>query len=174
MELDPVTRALDARTARTEGSFDRWNLSWQRLQPLGASFSLYLSASAQAASKNLDSSQKMSLGGIQGVRAYPQNEAPGDQGYLATLEARYELPVPVAGAWQIAAFADTGHVRQNRDPWTAAPNSRTLSGFGIGIHAALPRQWFVRAALAHRIGSARPTSDADRRLRLWLQAAALF
>lgn len=174
LHLDAATRTLDAQTARTAGNFGHWNLSWQRLQPLGNAFVLYASAAAQFASKNLDSSQKFSLGGVYGVRAYPQNEAPGDEGYLATLEARHVLALALPGVWQMAAFVDTGHVKQNREPWSAGANSRTLSGFGFGLNAALSRDWYLKAVLARRIGAAHPVSDTERTVRFWLQAGRPF
>ena len=45
----------------------------------------------QLAFDNLDSSEKMELGGAYGVRAYPEGEAFGDEGYIATAEARLML-----------------------------------------------------------------------------------
>ena len=54
--------------------------------------SLYAAINGQFASKNLDISEKMGLGGANGVRAYPEGEAYGDQGYVLNLEARCLLP----------------------------------------------------------------------------------
>lgn len=174
LKLDPVSRALDASAARSGGSFGKLNFTWLRLQRLSDRASLYLSGTAQFASKNLDSSQKLALGGAYAVRAYPQNEAPGDQGYLATVELRHDLPAPAPGAWQVSAFVDTGHVTFNKRPWAAGANSRTLSGAGIGLSAALPRQWYLKASLAWKLGSQRAISDVDRSPRVWLQAGSSF
>lgn len=174
LELDPVSRAIDAATARAGGSFSRSNLTWMRLQRLSDRGSLYLSATAQFASKNLDSSQKLALGGAYAVRAYPQNEAPGDEGYVASVEIRHDLSVPLAGVWQASAFIDTGRVRFNKKTWTAGANKRTLSGAGVGLSAALPRNWYLKATLAWRLGSQRAVSDADRSPRAWLQAGTHF
>lgn len=174
VDLDPVSRALDAATARSGGSFGKWSLSWLRLQPLTGALSLYVSAMAQFASKNLDSSQKISLGGVYGVRAYPQNEAPGDEGYLATLEARYKLPVLLPGVWQLTAFVDTGHVTLNRHAWTAGENSRNLTGAGVGLNAVPAGNWYLKASLAWKLGGGRPLSDVDRSPRAWLQAGRYF
>ena len=67
----------------------------------------------QLAFDNLDSSEKMELGGAYGVRAYPEGEAYGDQGYVATLEAR-AVAGPVDGGCpgqlQLIAFVDVGEV----------------------------------------------------------------
>ena len=174
LDLDPVSQALDAVTAASGGSFRKGNLTWLRLQQLGHDVGLYLSATAQFASKNLDSSQKLALGGAYAVRAYPQNEAPGDEGYVATLEVRYALqPLPF-GAWQATAFVDTGHVTFSKAAWAAGANSRTLSGAGIGLNAALPHDWYLKASLAWKLGSQRPVSDVDRSPRVWVQAGRYF
>jgi hemolysin activation/secretion protein len=172
LELDPVSRRLDAATAGSGGSFGKSNLTWLRLQRLGDLASVYLSGTAQFASKNLDSSQKLALGGANAVRAYPQNEAPGDEGYVATVEVRRNLPTALAGAWQVSAFVDTGHVTFNKSAWTAGANSRTLSGAGIGLTAALPRDWYFKAGLAWKLGSQRAISEVDRSPRVWLQAGS--
>ena len=175
LELDPVSGALDAASARSAGGFGKWNLLWLRLQRLTNTVSVYLSATGQFASKNLDSSQKMFLGGVYGVRAYPSGEAPGDEGYLATLEARYDLPVSLPGAWQLTAFVDTGHVTLHKDVWTdAGSNGRTLSGAGFGLNAALARDWYLKASLAWKLGAGRPISDVDRSPRVWFQAGRYF
>ena len=78
---DEVQRRYDAATARTAGHFGKWNLNLTRLQHIDDRLSLYLSYSRQWATKNLDSSEKFSLGGPYGVRAYPVGEASGDDGW---------------------------------------------------------------------------------------------
>lgn len=174
LEPDPVSRALDAASARSADSFGRWNLSWLRLQRLTDAVDLFVSVRGQFASKNLDSSQKLSLGGAYGVRAYPQNEAPGDEGYLATLEARYRLPTSLPGAWQLTGFIDSGRVQLNKNVWIAGANSRSLSGAGFGLSAALAHDWYLKASAAWKLGAGRPVSDVDRSPRVWFQAGRLF
>jgi hemolysin activation/secretion protein len=174
LKLDPVTRTLDEATARTGGGFTRANLAWLRLQRFGALDTLSVSMAAQFASKNLDSTQKMALGGAFGVRAYPQDEAPGDEGALATVELRHNLPASAAGLWQLTAFVDAGHVKSNRNPWTAAANSRTLSGAGLGAIATFARDWRLDASLAWKLGNTRAVSDTDRSPRLWLRLTGSF
>lgn len=71
----PAARAMDAQTARTNGRFNKVSFSAAREQNLGGPFSAQLSIEGQAASKNLDISEKMELGGMNAVRAYPEGEA---------------------------------------------------------------------------------------------------
>ncbi|MFY7941624.1 MAG: ShlB/FhaC/HecB family hemolysin secretion/activation protein, partial [Burkholderiaceae bacterium] len=56
---------------KTAGSFNkvRVNGTWQ--QALTTETSAFVSYTAQLTDKNLDSSERMQLGGMNGVRAYP-------------------------------------------------------------------------------------------------------
>lgn len=157
--------AADRTSARTAGRYAKWTVNLAREQRLASSLSLYGSVTAQRASKNLDSSEKFVLGGVYGIRAYPQGEAAGDQGWLATLEVRQAL-MP---GWQGSVFYDAGGVDINRRPFAAGNNQRRLSGYGIGLAASLDA-FIVSATLAWRGGSAAPTSDRDKSPRLWVQA----
>ena len=72
--LTPVALAADAATARTNGGFNKVSYRASRLQNLGGPFSLYAGINGQVASKNLDVSEKMELGGMNAVRAYPEGK----------------------------------------------------------------------------------------------------
>ena len=51
---------------------------------------LQILGSMQLANKNLDSSEKFTLGGIGGVRAYPSGEASGDEGRKISFDLKYK------------------------------------------------------------------------------------
>jgi hemolysin activation/secretion protein len=173
----PAARAADALGPRSNGHFDKLAFSATRLQTLGGPFSAYASASGQLASKNLDVSEKMSLGGMNAVRAYPEGEAYADEGIVATLEGRMLLPRPsgrIPGQVQLVAFIDAGSVTHDRNPWTAAPNHRTLYGAGVGINWAEAGNFLVRAFYARRLGSEPATSAPDRSGRFWVQLVKYF
>jgi hemolysin activation/secretion protein len=78
LKLDAGLTAVDYY--QTRGSFHKVNLDVVRLQSLPAGLSLMAHLSWQQADTNLDSSEKLSLGGASGVRAYPSGEATGDTG----------------------------------------------------------------------------------------------
>jgi hemolysin activation/secretion protein len=174
----PAARASDALTARTNGHFDKLSFSAMRLQRVGGGpFSVYAGVSGQLASKNLDVSEKMSLGGMNGVRAYPEGEAYADEGVLLSVEARMDLPpppAPVPGRMQLAAFVDAGSVTTNKKPWAAGDNHRTLSGAGVGINWAEPGNFLVRAFVARKLGNERATSAPDASTRFWVQLVKYF
>ena len=175
---DAVQRAYDESTAQTAGQFGKWNLELTRLQHVSERVSLYLSYQRQWASKNLDSSEKMSLGGPNGVRAYPVGEASGDDGWRWTSELRWNLPTREGdeNVWQLIAFADGGHVNlyHNKLPGYTGPTGRSLYGAGVGVHWSNQANWVARAHYAWKLGSEDAVSDTDRNGRFWFQIYKFF
>src|SRR4029077_11503587 len=93
--IRPATAEIadQAPTGRhTQGNFNKFNYDVRRQQRLTDDASLLFSASGQLASGNLASAEKMSLGGPNGVRAYPVGEATGDSGIVTQTELRYIIP----------------------------------------------------------------------------------
>jgi hemolysin activation/secretion protein len=171
----PEAKAIDDASARTDGGFYKWTWNYTRLQKLTDPLSLFVTFYGQKAGKNLDSSEKMILGGPYGVRAYPQGEAPSDSGYVLTGELRYAFNVPaLPGSWYVSAFVDTGQAKLNEVPFSAVPNNRRLSGGGLGANWAKADDFALKLAIAHRIGNAAATAGDDDHTRGWLQAIKYF
>lgn len=171
-------RQYDAVTARTAGHFGKWNLNLTRLQHIDDRLSLYLSYSRQWANKNLDSSEKFSLGGPYGVRAYPVGEASGDDGWRWTAELRWNLPTREGdeNIWQLIAFADGGHVQLYHNGWSGytGPQSRSLYGAGVGVNWSNQANWVAHLHYAWKIGHEKAVSDTDRSGRFWFQIYKFF
>ncbi len=170
----------DSLTTRTNGSYRKYNLFVSRLQALNDRFSLFGSLQMQMASKNLDSSEKLYLGGSQGVRAYPADEAGGSQGWLLNVETRAKLLQSLSAT----AFVDWGHVTVNKDndiAGAASPNEITLKGAGVSVAYVAPFGLSISATYTRRIGS-NPNATADgadqdgtlKKNRFWLQASMPF
>ena len=173
----PAARAADAASAGTEGAYSKLWLNATHLQPLSDSWSVYGSVTAQLASGNLDSSEKFLLGGMDGIRAYPQGEAFGDEGVMLTLEARYllaGLSEHVPGQVHLLGFIDDGMVIVNKDPWFAGDNDRRLSSYGVGVTWDDPGNFAVRAYYARKLGSELAQSAPDKSGRFWIQAIKYF
>ena len=168
LKLDAGLTAVD--DYRSNGRFHKVNLDVVRLQSLPAGFNLMAHLSWQQANKNLDSSEKLSLGGASGVRAYPSGEATGDEGGLVQLELRYD-----AGAYTPYAFMDAGRITVNAKPLVAGDNRRSLSGGGLGLR--YQRQaWSADVALAWRTLGGRSLSEtnSDPKPRVWLNVEYRF
>lgn len=176
---DPNNAQADALGPKTAGSYQKlyWNVT--RQQTLTSRFALTTALTGQFASGNLDSSEKFYLGGPSGVRAYPINEAGGDEGWLLNVDLSYRLTPEV----RLTAFADTGSARLYRDAYPGAngPRRVQLSGAGVGANASYGG-WNARLSVAWRIGDnalRNPTtqddSDGTRRVpRFWLQVGRAF
>ncbi|NTV03048.1 MAG: ShlB/FhaC/HecB family hemolysin secretion/activation protein [Chlorobiaceae bacterium] len=182
-EVSSATAAANC----TEGEFSRLNLGLARLQRITGPVSASLSWTAQFTQQNLDSSEKFSLGGHSGVRAYPVGEAMGDHGHLLNASLRYALPLPAGwGACQLEGFYDAGRITLQDNP-TANPGTATglntywLQGAGIGLNHSLSGRLSIKASWAHTIGDNPGRSalgnNSDGRAdtsRYWLQALFTF
>ncbi|MCK9216268.1 MAG: ShlB/FhaC/HecB family hemolysin secretion/activation protein, partial [Rhodoferax sp.] len=173
----PSEQALDAVTAQSNGHFNKLAFGLARLQHVTDTVSLYGAINGQYAWNNLDVSEKMELGGMYGVRAYPEGETYADQGYVINLEARWQLPklsTSLPGQVQLIGFIDTGRATINKNPWSAEPNKRTLSGAGVGVNWYETNNFMVRAYYAVKVGDEAATSAPDKSGRFWIQAVKYF
>ena len=179
-ELDiqsPLERDADALSARSQGGFNKLQYAFSRLQTVSGPLSIYGAVRGQLATDNLDSSEKMELGGAYGVRAYPEGEAYGDEGFVATVETRLMLDQwtqSVPGQFQLIAFVDGGEVDFAHDPWFPGSNHARRSGGGIGINWFGPDDLIIRASYARRFNDQVSTSGPDETGRAWFQIVKLF
>jgi len=175
LKMDAPTTANDAM--RTKGDYSKTNYNLSRLQTITPNVSFYVGLNGQLASRNLDSSEKMSLGGPNGVRAYGTGEAAGDEGYIASAELRYLVPGAHpfgAQGVQLTTFIDNGHITLQHTPFAGAKNARELTGAGVGINL-IDDKYTVRASYAWKAnGSEAATSTPDNDGRAWLQGIVWF
>lgn len=174
LSMDPISLLIDEATVQANGAFTRFDYNLNRLQRLSDSYSLSLALSGQFANKNLNSSEQFSLGGAYGVRAYPQGEAAGDQGHLATIELRHSFSERLQGV----LFYDAGSIMINRDPipYLASSNNRFLSGAGVGVDAEVAGVQ-IKTDLAVRGSGGQPNSEPttmNRKVRLWTELIRQF
>lgn len=181
LAANPANQTTDRTGPRTEGGYHKWGANIARLQRLSDKATLWASANAQWAGKNLDSSEKMSLGGPSAVRAYPVSEANGDEGWQATIEGRYNLTPEL----QLTAFYDYGRIRRDHDAtYTGAlqPTIGSLKGGGVSINWTRAGSYVLRATLARRQGdnpfrtlaTGKDSDGSYDRNRLWLTAMVFF
>lgn len=182
-------RSRDKDTIRTIGRYNKQNYEFRRLQKIDENSNLLLAFRGQLASKNLMSAEKFSLGGPEGVRAYPTGEALGDEGYIFTAEYRYTIPgfKIFEGDVTVLGFWDQGHVQefQNFDKSLScasgasqprcSQNYRTISGYGFGASAGKDSDYVLRLWAAWRNEDDAPQSDPAKRIpRVWVQGIKWF
>lgn len=154
---------------RTHDRFTKLTVNAMRLQALGARLQLLTQFGAQLASRNLDGSEKFSLGGPYGVRGYALGAGSGDQGWQASAELRYQA----APGIQVSTFVDTGRIQVNKQPWNGNRNALQLSSAGAGASwFGSSRQVSVTAALP--FGRAENVANVTRSPSVWLQATQYF
>lgn len=158
-------RALSDQ-AGTSGHYTKLNADASAVKSLGHRADVLLKASAQTASHNLDGSEQITLGGANGVRAYPQGEGSGDQGILGTAEFRFYTGVP---GLSFSSYFDIGHVKLAHSPtYEFNSGSMTLKGWGVAASYTMPGDWFARLDYARRIGSdPNMSEDAKAKGRVW-------
>lgn len=147
--------------------FFRFNLDLAHVQHLQPRWDLRINLHGQTSSQSLDTSERISLGGINGVRAYPQGEATGDTGIQYTAELVYKTKRP---GLAVSAYFDGGYVMKHQ-----VDTSRTLLGYGMGISYARPREWYFRLDYARKINNDYNYSEnTDVNGRIWFQMYKLF
>jgi hemolysin activation/secretion protein len=173
---DALAELIDRLTSRTEGTYAKYSMSVSRLQQLDADNAFYFGYSRQWANRNLDTSEQFFLGGPNTVRGYDTGALAGSQGDLFSVEFRHDFSFPkVSGRWQVALFADTGHVQVYKNPFIDDVNSGRLSSAGLGLHWSGPDSWSFSASAAKPIGNT-PTllADANTKTRVWVQVQKGF
>jgi hemolysin activation/secretion protein len=142
-----------ANAGNSEGRFSKVNGSASRLQKLNSSDSLYAGMTLQWASRNLDPSEKIALGGTNSVRAADSSALSGDLGALLNLEYRHSLGSAWGGGVQLTGFLDSPWVRLNQTALGTHENNAQLNGAGFAVAWVGPHQFFVKAQLAKVLGT---------------------
>ena len=152
----------DASSSMTAGRFTKLRLNLNRQQTLGPSTQLVGSYQMQMASKNLDGSEKFSLGGMQAVRAYPSSEANGNAAQLLTVEYQKTLQLQQY-PFKLSVFLDAGRVTKLKFNTGSGINTYSLQGAGLWVGSSVPNRWGQaqwRMTWAHRIGT-NPAAQAN-------------
>ena len=182
-----ANQADDASGPATAGSFSKLRMGLSRLQSITPELSAFVALSVQRASKNLDSSERLYLGGASGVRAYPTSEGGGSEGETFTVELRQKLATDLT----LTGFYDLGHVKAYKNNAYAdgsgslnsgsGPSDFSLKGYGLSLTWNAAAGTELRATVARRIGS-NPIANANgtdtdgtlKQTRLWLNATFSF
>jgi hemolysin activation/secretion protein len=157
-----------ADSAFTEGNFGKFNLDVSRDQALAKNALFAVRWASQVANRNLDSSEKLALGGPSAVRAYSSGELSVDDGALISLEFRYLVPMQ-GGTLTWSAFYDygTGSVNHAALPGVT-DNESSLKGAGLGVSWRAGADLDVALTAAWR-GERLPSADGDKSPRVYFQ-----
>ncbi|GAA4355719.1 ShlB/FhaC/HecB family hemolysin secretion/activation protein [Variovorax defluvii] len=184
---EPVDRAQDAAGPRAAGSATRLSYELRREQNLVAPLYGRIRVAGQFASRNLDASQKMALGGPSGVRAFPADDGLGDSAHLMQLEVHRPFTWSAPGSFDGFVFLDAGLVRQHHRPWAGwdtrngGRNNYGLAAAGAGLNWTHPTGLAASLTLAVPLGhhpgsgvSGRNQDGSRTGARVWLSLRYRF
>ncbi len=172
--------------SQTAGRFAKLNLNLglNAVLPI-KNTSARLSLNGQMASKNLNSSEQMYLGGPDSVRAYPVAQGGGSQGFVGSVEIVHAY----SAGFQLGAFLDLGVIQQYKTKWseslkgsTKADNTYALKAAGLTAKYAWD-DFQLQAVLAFRLGdnplhsstgAQLNTDNAYRKAQAWVKGTYLF
>jgi hemolysin activation/secretion protein len=123
--------AIDAtiNDSGTDGRFFSWVGQFQWVQRLSPRILMLAKINTQLTPDSLLSLEKISIGGVDTVRGYGQNQLVADNGVVSGVEVRIPLTSNVE-TLQLLPFFDIGTVWNNRG---SNPDPQTLASLGLGL-----------------------------------------
>jgi hemolysin activation/secretion protein len=172
----------DAAGAKTAGNFVKYNLFGSRIQPLSPAFNLILRAELQGVSKNLDSSEKLAIGGVNRWREFGELPTSSDRGLIAGAELR-KTPVPLAGLAKFLpifngaeaspyVFFDYGKGIINHNALSNDNHVRS-SHLGAGVDMQFAKKWALDFTVSHQESKIEGVAT-ERETRIWGQIQKEF
>ncbi len=122
----------------TDGRFFAWLGQFQWVQQLSSKTLMLAKINAQLTPDALLPLELISLGGVDTVRGYRQNELVADNGIVGSVELRF--PLTSDNLLQIRPFFDIGTVWNNSEK---NPNPQTIAGLGLGLSWQASRDLFL-------------------------------
>jgi hemolysin activation/secretion protein len=176
--------AVDSATRQVNGSYSKLSYALSNVAELGGNWSSNIALRGQFVGENIDSGERLSLGGPTAVRAYPVGEATGDEGWLLNLNLRRTF----GNALATTIFYEAGGITLNKTTWTNwnagnpnLPNRYTLAGMGVGLDWRFMPAALLSASIAAPVGS-NPGRDVNNnnvdghgnKARVWVSLNAQF
>lgn len=147
LKLKPLDASFGQPDAVNEqGSYQRLehNGALQKALPADERWTFTTRWRAQTVSQNMDSYNKIALGGVNGIRAFDSDEGVGDQG----VQVSFDLTRQINPNFYAGVFYDAGRVRTSKKPQS---NSYSLQGAGVSLGGKVHPQvdWTLSVAKSH-------------------------
>ena len=153
----------DQLTAKANGDYWKLAINVNRFQRVTDTVSTVIKFNGQYTDKNLDGAEQLSLGGPNGVRAFPSNEGAGDQGFISSLEFNKTF----SKNRRLTLFYDYGKIQLHKQAWenwnstnTSLKNNYDLSGVGISFSIPIYKNFALTATYAEKLGN-NPGKDSN-------------
>lgn len=177
-----LAKSLDATGAATAGDFDKYNLFGSRIQPLSATYHLLLRGEYQGSSKNLDSAEKLAIGGINRWREFGELPISSDRGLIIGAELRRAmLPVtglasflPVFKSTEFSPYVFFDYGRGIIDHNALSNDNHVRSShYGAGVDVQFVKKWMLDLAVSHQKSKIEGV-DSESETRAWGQIRTEF
>jgi hemolysin activation/secretion protein len=167
---------------RIDGQFFSLQLGYQRLQRLSKLWTFNVNLNGQYSGDNLDSSERISLGGPTAVRAYRPSEALGDSGLVMQTELRRELAgLEDRYSWlskvEVYALLDEGVSQLNSNGSNLSTETNMQrNGVGLGFRLQAGKKLYIDVVGATRISDEPSLVDSpkDAKTNYWAQMIYWF
>lgn len=171
LKLDSQGKTLDAPPLglNTKGNFSKAILDLQRTQTITNNVALQMQWRHQLASKNLDSSEKLSIGGYGNMVAYPNSQANFDEGGLGKIHL-FWYPL---NNLRLGTFAEYADVRLSKNPVAGTDNRHHYADAGLSADLQLNSGFDLSSTLAWAGNEDANIADNDKP-RLWVKLGYAF
>lgn len=145
--------AFDAtiNNSGTDGRFFSWLGQLQLVQQLSKKNVLLIRIDTQLTPDSLLTPEQFSIGGMDTVRGYRQNQTVADNGILGSVEVRFPL-TSNPDILQVAPFFDIGKVWNNQN---SDPDITTIASLGLGV------RWLIQRDLSLRLDYGIPLTKIE-------------
>lgn len=163
IDLGSDAKLLDAPPGGpdTDGGFGKLTLNLFRQQTINKQIVLNAQWKQQFASDNLDSSEKISIGGAQNMVAYPVSQATADEGGFGKLELRWQALENL----NVGVFAEYARLKLLHDS-LGGDNHAVYRDVGLAASWRVIGQLDLNTSIAWA-GNEDPTPGDDDRPRIW-------
>ncbi|HHF3534190.1 TPA: heme/hemopexin-binding protein HxuB [Haemophilus influenzae] len=154
--------------------FTVYNYRLSHEQILPKSFAFNIGINGQFADKTLESSQKMLLGGLSGVRGHQAGAASVDEGHLIQTEFKHYLPVFSQSVLVSSLFYDYGlgkYYKNSQFLAKGVKNSVKLQSVGAGLSLSDAGSYAINVSVAKPLDN--NIDNADKH-QFWLSMIKTF
>lgn len=153
------------------GQFSKLSGNLEYTQKIREGLAASLKSSVQLASRHLDSSEQMTLGGSQGVRGYGLGLASVDQGALASLALTQDISA--LRGLSVAALYDIARGQISKQP-VIGDNTFTVQSAGLGLNYQYNKKFLASVSYSRRLGDTPEGQAVARQGQTWFNAVLTF
>lgn len=165
---------VDKLGANVQGSYTKINLDYKNISSFSQNISVESNFRSQYAfnDKNLDDSETITMGGMNGVKIYEEGSIYDSNGFFANIEGKYKLPEFKGIKNTIGTFYDIGQIWES-DSLNNTNETITVQDAGVGIYTNY-KNFFSKVQAAFEVGNSKAFTKDEKNYRVLFQTGFLF